>query len=183
MSIVPRRPAVNALWGTQALWVCRLEDVTIHNVALEEKLKELTQNSLNEEDRAAQMDRFLNDEEVAMKVGNPTKTTDKDGGFFICISYDAFSLIFFSQRLDDQLQDHQEDLFCHKEQLNTLRTEEKDYTARFSSNKTEITRLEKQTRNLESELSAQRSTIEGQVHHKERSQCHQSQMIPCLSFL
>lgn len=95
VSIVPRRPAVNALWGTQALWVCRLEDVTIHNVALEEKLKELTHNSLNEEDRAAQMDRFLNDEEVAMKVGNPTKTTNKDGIFFICISYDAFSLIFF----------------------------------------------------------------------------------------
>ncbi|TWW72836.1 coiled-coil domain-containing protein 39 [Takifugu flavidus] len=110
----------------------RLEDVAIHNFALEEKLEELTQSSLNQEDRAARMDQFLNEEELAMK------------------------------RLEDQLQEQQEELFCHKEELNTLRTQEKDTTARVSSNKTEITRLEKQMRSLENELSAQRSTVEGQ---------------------
>lgn len=68
-----------------------------------------------------------------------------------------------SQRLDVHLQDHQEELFCHKEHLNALRTKEKDSRVQVSNNKAEITRLEKQMRNLESELSAQRSTIEGQV--------------------
>uniref|UniRef100_H3CQW0 Coiled-coil domain-containing protein 39 n=1 Tax=Tetraodon nigroviridis TaxID=99883 RepID=H3CQW0_TETNG len=110
----------------------KLEEVAIHNLALEEKLKVLTQNSISEEDRAAQMDQFLNDEELAMK------------------------------RLDVQLQDHQEELFSCKEQLNVLRRKEKDSTAQVSNNKSEISRLERQTRNLEGEISAQRSTVEGQ---------------------
>ena len=67
------------------------------------------------------------------------------------------------QRLDVQLQDHQEELFGQKEHLNALRTREKDSSAQLSNNRAEIGRLEKQMRNLESELSAQRSTVEGQV--------------------
>lgn len=68
-----------------------------------------------------------------------------------------------SQRLDVQLRNHQEELFCHREHLNGLRTKEKDSSAQVSNNKAELNRLEKQMRNLESELSAQRSTVEGQV--------------------
>lgn len=71
---VPHPTTVKALCGTRALSVCRLEDVAIHNFALEEKLEELTQSSLNQEDRAARMDQFLNEEELAMKVGSPTTT-------------------------------------------------------------------------------------------------------------
>lgn len=71
---VPRPTTVKALCGTRAVSVRRLEDAAINNVALEEKLKELTQSSLNQEDRAARMDQFLNEEELAMRVGSPTKT-------------------------------------------------------------------------------------------------------------
>lgn len=159
MSIIPRRTAANAVSGSQALLVSRLEEVTIHNVALEEKLTVLTQKSISEEDRAAQMDQFLNDEELAMKVSVPT---NKDF-FFSRLHISKLLFSSLSQRLDVQLQDHQEELFCHKEHLNALRTKEKDSTAQVSNNKAQITRLEKQRRSLESELSAQRSTIEGQV--------------------
>lgn len=71
-----------------------------------------------------------------------------------------------SQRLDVQLRNHQEELFCRREHLNAVRTKEKDSTAQLSNNKAELSRLEKQTRSLESELSAQRSTVEGQVRSR-----------------
>ncbi|CAL8281059.1 unnamed protein product [Lota lota] len=110
----------------------KLEKAQLHNAALEDKLRAVTQTTLSVEERAAQFDQLLRDEEQATK------------------------------ELDMQLQHHREALFRQKQNLQALKTKEKDLTAQMMGSKAALSSLKGHIDKLDQNLLKQQEIIYNQ---------------------
>ncbi|KAJ0011757.1 hypothetical protein NQD34_012732, partial [Periophthalmus magnuspinnatus] len=111
----------------------KLTTVRAYNAALEERLRAVTATALSEEERASQMERFLQEEEQTMK------------------------------ELEVHLRDHREGLFRRKQQLQTLRSKEKNALAQISRSKCTLLGLEDEQRKAEKNLLSQQITLNQQA--------------------
>ncbi|KAJ3595318.1 hypothetical protein NHX12_004622 [Muraenolepis orangiensis] len=100
----------------------KLNMAQLHNAALEDKLSAVTRAALSVEERAAQFDQLLRDQEQA------------------------------TQELDMQLQHHREALVRQKQNLQALRTKETDLTARMLGSKAALSGLQGHIGKLDQEL-------------------------------
>lgn len=161
----------------------RLREAKIYNAALEEKLKVVTQTALSKEERTAQMEQFLRDEERANKVSindpsNPFSYLSL--GIFAAPFFDHLFFLWFVtfglmvaetyfrsvtppcvslQELDIQMRDYNLELFHHKEHLQAVRRTEEASAAQVSRSKFTIARLQNQLRKQEEEIKRQQTIL------------------------
>ncbi|KAM3866033.1 coiled-coil domain-containing protein 39 [Diretmus argenteus] len=107
----------------------KVKGARLHNAGLEEKLKVVTQTVLSVEERAAQMDQLLTDEEQALK------------------------------ELDVQLQRHREALFHQKQEVQSLRIKEKDSVAQLLGSKAAISSLDSHLNKLDQNALKQQTVM------------------------
>ncbi|XP_077359651.1 coiled-coil domain-containing protein 39-like [Festucalex cinctus] len=107
----------------------KLQQTLAQNSALEEKLKAATQNAMSEKEKAAQMEKFLTNEEQAIKG------------------------------LDVQLRECREELFRCKQHVDNLKRMEKDSLAQELWSKSTITSLERELRKQEKHLIRQQMIL------------------------
>uniref|UniRef100_A0AAV2JW10 Coiled-coil domain-containing protein 39 n=1 Tax=Knipowitschia caucasica TaxID=637954 RepID=A0AAV2JW10_KNICA len=111
----------------------KLKTAKAYNAALQEKLRDVTVSALSQEERASQMERFLQGEEQIVK------------------------------ELEMQMRDHREELFRHKQLLQTMRSDEKNVLAQISRNRITLLSLEDEQSKVEKDLMLQQLTMNQQA--------------------